>query len=221
MEPVQRSRWPLIAAFGGALAVAAVIVVVATRSPSRTTAANAPADAANVLDATAIAERAPIDATLGPEGSATAPTNVPTDAPTNAPTNAPTDAPAGSSQVKTPTPLPTPNTPTGTKPTGTKPTGTKPTATKPTGTKPTGTGTKPTTTPTPAADTSASTVANLYGVVGRELKVLDTKHGPDVSQPMWGRFRQLRINDALQTPEKRAAAEKMLSQLRRDIAAAM
>ncbi len=83
------------------------------------------------------------------------------------------------------------------------------------GTKPTGT--LPPTTP----DTSSATVANLYGIVGRELKALDTKRGADVAQPMWGRFRQLRINDALQTLEKRAAAEKMLSQLRRDIAAAM
>ncbi|MGE0397279.1 MAG: serine/threonine-protein kinase [Kofleriaceae bacterium] len=217
MEPLAaRSRWPLIAAIGSALAIAAVIVVVATRSSGTTapsaSASSPPADAvtANVLDAAAVADLVAIDATLAPEGSATAVIDPP---------------PAGSSQP----PAGTPSAPTGTKPTGTKPTGptgttgTKPTGTtgtKPTGTKPTGT--KPTGgTTAPPPDTSSAAVANLYGTVGRELKALDLKRGADIAQPMWQRFRQLRINDALVTPEKRAAAERMLSQLRREIAAAM
>jgi serine/threonine protein kinase len=212
IEPVQRSRGTILAVFGGAIAIAAVIVIVATRSssggddrPATRVATDPPPDAvtAQMLDATVVADLAQIDAALAPEGSGTAPNDPP---------------PAGSSQVKTPV-LPTPNKPTGTKPTGTKPTGTKPTGTKPTGT-PTGT-TKPPTTTAPAADISAGAVANLYGTVGRELKALDTKRGADIAQPMWQRFRQLRINDALQSAEKRAAAERMLSQLRKDIAAAM
>jgi serine/threonine protein kinase len=212
IEPVQRSRGTMLAVFGGAIAIALVIVIVATRSssggedrPATRVATDPPPDAvtAQMLDASVVADLAQIDAALAPEGSATAPNDPP---------------PAGSSQVKTPV-LPTPNKPTGTKPTGTKPTGTKPTGTKPTGT-PTGT-TKPPTTTARAADISAGAVANLYGTVGRELKALDTKRGADIAQPMWQRFRQLRINDALQSPEKRAAAERMLSQLRKDIAAAM
>jgi serine/threonine protein kinase len=231
IEPIQRSRTTMFAVFGGAIAVAAIIVVVATRSstPAKV-ATKTPADAmtAPVLDAIAVADHVATDAALEPDGSATATNDAPPDAP-----------PAGSSQVKTPAPntgsATKPTHPTGTKPTGIKPTGTKPTGTTPTGTKPTGTtptGTKPTgtigttptgtkPTPTSTPDTSSATVANLYGVVGRELKALDDKRGSEIAQPMWHRFRVLRINDALQTPEKRAAAERVLSQLRKDIAAAM
>ena len=290
MEPLPRSRGRVLAMFAGALAVAAVIVVIATRSSSERgdtahvasaptapvatastahIASEAGAITANVLDA-AVANSVPIDSMLEPEGSATAVVDAPSSgtAPTGGtnPTDGtnptggtnPTSGTAGGTNPTSGT-NPTDGTkaigtrPTGggatdgtkaigTKPTGggakptdgTKPIGTKPTGgakaigTKPSGTKPTDVSStnptgraKPVTLPATAPDTSSTTVANLYGIVGRELKALDTKRGPDVAQPMWGRFRQLRINDALQTPENRAAAEKMLSQLRRDIAAAM
>ncbi len=235
-EPVQRrSRRALLAAIGGAIAIAAIVVIigtVATRSSSSSTdarspvasstpsdaalasssgaavassvdaavASTVPADASTQDDATAIADHAPIDGALtaaDPSGRS------PVDASTSLPTSTNT------------TPTGTVST-TGSKPSG-KPTGTKPTGTKPAGTKPTPT----VTVSTPTTDVSANAVATLYGTVGRELKMLDEKRGADIAQPLWQRFRVLRINDALQTPEKRVAAERLLAQLRKEIAAAM
>ncbi|HEY4179627.1 MAG TPA: protein kinase [Kofleriaceae bacterium] len=73
--------------------------------------------------------------------------------------------------------------------------------------------------PAPVAD-DANSVAALYGKVGRELKALDELKGSDVAQPLWMRFRQIRIQDALTAAEKRAATAKTLQLLHSEIAAA-
>ncbi len=68
-------------------------------------------------------------------------------------------------------------------------------------------------------DTSAAAVANLYGAVGRELKKLDSEKGSGATASLWPRYRRIRINEALATPEKRAEAQRALAQLRAEIAA--
>ncbi|CAN5895213.1 hypothetical protein BH11MYX3_BH11MYX3_31010 [soil metagenome] len=68
-------------------------------------------------------------------------------------------------------------------------------------------------------DTSASAVAQLYGVVGRELKQLDTAKGSGATSNLWPRYLRIRINDVLTTPEKRTEAQRALAQLRAEIAA--
>ncbi|CAN5919537.1 hypothetical protein BH11MYX2_BH11MYX2_34530 [soil metagenome] len=73
--------------------------------------------------------------------------------------------------------------------------------------------------PAPIAD-DASSVAALYGKVGRELKALDELKGSDVAQPLWMRFRQIRIQDALSAADKRATTAKTLQQIHAEIAAA-
>ena len=69
------------------------------------------------------------------------------------------------------------------------------------------------------ADTSADAVARLYGVVGRELKALDTAKGSGATANLWPRYLRIRINDVLTTPDKRIEAQRALAQLRREIAA--
>ncbi len=68
-------------------------------------------------------------------------------------------------------------------------------------------------------NTSADAVARLYGVVGRELKQLDTAKGSGATSNLWPRYLRIRINDVLTTPENRAEAQRQLAQLRAEIAA--
>ncbi len=72
----------------------------------------------------------------------------------------------------------------------------------------------------PAHLPSAAEVANLYGAVGRELKALDAAKGIDATIDLWPRYRWIRINEWIATPEKRAQITRELERLRTDIAAA-
>jgi hypothetical protein len=62
------------------------------------------------------------------------------------------------------------------------------------------------TTPTP------SELAALYSRAGRELANLG-KTDPARASDLWPRFRWIRLNDALTTPEKRAEAARLLESL--------
>ena len=68
-------------------------------------------------------------------------------------------------------------------------------------------------------DTSAAAVAQLYGQVGRELKQLDTAKGSGATADLWPKYLRIRINDVITSPEKRSEAQRILSQLRKEIAA--
>jgi serine/threonine protein kinase len=82
---------------------------------------------------------------------------------------------------------------------------------------------KPVTTvaaPAPAvAAPTAAEVAKLYGVLGRELKSLDAKKGMDATIELWPRYRWIRINEWITTPERRAQITRELERLRADIKA--
>jgi hypothetical protein len=52
-------------------------------------------------------------------------------------------------------------------------------------------------------------LAKLYVRVGRELAKLG-KIDPELASDLWPRFRWIRFNDALTTPEKRAEAAHIL-----------
>jgi serine/threonine protein kinase len=67
----------------------------------------------------------------------------------------------------------------------------------------------------PAA--SASEVAQLYARVGRMLKAYERDRGMEATIDYWPRYRWIRINEAIATPEKRNETFKMLSRLRRDL----
>jgi serine/threonine-protein kinase len=64
---------------------------------------------------------------------------------------------------------------------------------------------------------SASEVAQLYAQVGRELKTYERDHGMEATIDYWPRYRWIRINEAIATPEKRNETFKMLSRLRSDL----
>ena len=63
---------------------------------------------------------------------------------------------------------------------------------------------------------SAAEVATLYGALGRELKVLEDAHGMESTIDLWPRYRWIRINEWLGTPERRAKVARILEQLRSD-----
>jgi serine/threonine protein kinase len=66
---------------------------------------------------------------------------------------------------------------------------------------------------------SASDVAKLYGAVGRELKALDDLKGMDATIELWPRYRWIRINEWITTPQRRAQITQELERLRADIKA--
>lgn len=88
---------------------------------------------------------------------------------------------------------------------------------------------KPAPTPPPATKPapahvnapSAAEVAKLYGAVGRELKALDIAKGLDATIELWPRYRWIRFNDWITTPEKRVQITRELERLRADIKAAI
>jgi hypothetical protein len=67
---------------------------------------------------------------------------------------------------------------------------------------------------------SASEIAKLYGATGRELKALETAKGMESTLELWPRYRWIRINDWIATPERRAQVAQILERLRLDIKAA-
>jgi len=67
---------------------------------------------------------------------------------------------------------------------------------------------------------TAAEVAKLYGAVGRELSALETKKGMDATIDLWPRYRWIRINEWITTPERRAHIATQLVRLRADIKAA-
>jgi len=70
----------------------------------------------------------------------------------------------------------------------------------------------------PRVDPTASTVAELYGAVGRALKRLDDLRGQEATYDLWPRFRLIRILEALRSPEARAPTYNTLLHLEREIA---
>ena len=64
---------------------------------------------------------------------------------------------------------------------------------------------------------SASEVARLYTVVGRELSALEAKKGNAAAIDLWPRYRWIRINDALVSLPMRTESYQMLERLRREI----
>ncbi len=71
---------------------------------------------------------------------------------------------------------------------------------------------------TPVQDPTATDVAQLYAVTGRELSALET-NSAGAAIDLWPRYRWIRINDVLSSQPKRTEAYLMLQRLRRDIAA--
>jgi hypothetical protein len=82
---------------------------------------------------------------------------------------------------------------------------------------------KPVASPTPqppaVAAPTAAEVARLYGVTGRELKALDDEKGMDATIELWPRYRWIRINEWIATPERRTQIAQELERLRVDIKA--
>jgi hypothetical protein len=69
--------------------------------------------------------------------------------------------------------------------------------------------------PDPTATKSdAAAIAARYSAVGQKLKAL----GPAATE-LWPRYRLIRIQDVMSSPEKRAEAAQILGKLERDIAA--
>jgi serine/threonine protein kinase len=66
---------------------------------------------------------------------------------------------------------------------------------------------------------TAAEVAKLYGAVGRELKTLDAKKGMEATIELWPRYRWIRINEWIATPERRVQIAQELERLRVDIRA--
>jgi len=60
---------------------------------------------------------------------------------------------------------------------------------------------------------SAREVATLYATVGRDLKVLQDAKGLEATIELWPRYRWIRINEAIATPEKRAETATLLEGL--------
>jgi eukaryotic-like serine/threonine-protein kinase len=69
----------------------------------------------------------------------------------------------------------------------------------------------------PRVDPTASTIAELYGAVGRALKRLDDVRGQEATYDLWPRFRLIRILEALRSPEARAPTYHALRYLEREI----
>jgi serine/threonine protein kinase len=70
----------------------------------------------------------------------------------------------------------------------------------------------------PAGTPTASELAALYGRVGRDLRRLEARGGDEAVFDLWPRYRWIRINEVLTTPDKRANAARMLAELQTDIA---
>jgi serine/threonine-protein kinase len=66
---------------------------------------------------------------------------------------------------------------------------------------------------------SARAVAELYVVVGGELKAYSDSHGHDVVADLWSRYRRIILNDVMATPARRQSVTELLQQIRRDLAA--
>jgi len=64
---------------------------------------------------------------------------------------------------------------------------------------------------------SATELATLYATVGRELTTLEQNRGMVATIDLWPRYRWIRINDAIATPEERVRTTVMLQHLRQDI----
>ena len=64
---------------------------------------------------------------------------------------------------------------------------------------------------------TAAEVANLYAVVGRELSALEAAKGMDATIDLWPRYRWIRINEWISTPERRAHIGELLERLRADV----
>jgi hypothetical protein len=60
---------------------------------------------------------------------------------------------------------------------------------------------------------SAREVAALYATVGRDLKALQDTKGLEATIELWPRYRWIRINEAMATPEKREEAATLLHAL--------
>jgi len=69
----------------------------------------------------------------------------------------------------------------------------------------------------PAHEPTAAELAKLYALVGRELSALEAKKGTGATVDLWPRYRWIRIQDALATPEKRHEAWQLLETLRHDL----
>ncbi|HEU4614049.1 MAG TPA: hypothetical protein VFS15_18270, partial [Kofleriaceae bacterium] len=73
--------------------------------------------------------------------------------------------------------------------------------------------------PAAAQSPSAAEVATLYGALGRELKQLEEAKGMDSTLNLWPRYRWIRINEWLGTPERRTEVTRFLEKLRADVQA--
>jgi hypothetical protein len=66
---------------------------------------------------------------------------------------------------------------------------------------------------------TAADVAKLYAVVGRELSTLEATKGMEATIDLWPRYRWIRINEWITTPERRSHVSGLLERLRLDIKA--
>ena len=64
---------------------------------------------------------------------------------------------------------------------------------------------------------SASELVSLYTSVGRNLRDLDRTRGDAATYDLWPRFRWIRINEYLASPDKRRVAADLLGHLATDI----
>jgi hypothetical protein len=71
--------------------------------------------------------------------------------------------------------------------------------------------------PTRPDPPSARELADMYAEVGRELRDADQTKGLAATADLLPRYRWIRLNDALATPDKRRAAYTMLEQIRADL----
>jgi serine/threonine protein kinase len=69
----------------------------------------------------------------------------------------------------------------------------------------------------PAHEATAAELVKLYTQVGRELSALETNKGAAATDDLWPRYRWIRIQDALSTPDKRHEAWQLLEHLRHDL----
>ncbi|HEY4058689.1 MAG TPA: protein kinase [Kofleriaceae bacterium] len=190
--PATTSRWPILAGFIAAIVVVGVIVL-ATRGSS--TKQEAPSEQAAPIAMTTQQPVAPLPPTVQVQPTAPVEQPVTPAAPVN---------PARPPIAKT-----TPKPPVAPTQVAVTPVAHAKTIAKQV----------PKATPTAPIADDANSVAQLYGKVGRELKALDELKGSEVAQPLWMRFRQIRIQDALTAAEKRAATAKILQRLHEEIVA--
>jgi serine/threonine protein kinase len=73
--------------------------------------------------------------------------------------------------------------------------------------------------PTRVEPPSAAEVATLYGVLGRELKATETAKGMEATIDLWPRYRWIRINEWITTPERRTHVARLLERLHADLRA--